>query len=68
MRPDVSAPSSGRCMLDCAEHGVDAEPTIDIFEATFPGSSRVTSMGTPQTTFLVDEYLILKKIKNIPSI
>ena len=42
--PYVSAPSSGRRMLDRAKHGIDAKPTIDITQASFPGSSHVTSM------------------------
>ena len=39
------------------------------FDATipaFPGSFRVTSMGTFETTFLVDEDLIPYKMEKIP--
>ena len=37
LRPDMSAPSSGRCMPDCAKHGVNEEPSVDIAEAIFTG-------------------------------
>jgi hypothetical protein len=70
-REDVGAPSTARCMTDHAEQGqgVDAsESSIDIAQATFPGSSHVISMGTIQTTFLVDENLVPIKIEKIPGI
>jgi hypothetical protein len=58
-------------MPDHAEQGqgVDAtETSIDIAQATFPGSSHVTSMRTLETTFLVDENLVPIKIEKIPGI
>ena len=67
LKPVVSAPASDRCTPDYAEEGVDVEhASIDIGKATFPRSSRVTSTSTIHTTFLVDEYLVPIKIKNIP--
>jgi len=48
---------------------VDAEYVdIDIVIAAFPGFSRVSSTGTLETTFLVDENLVPIKIERIPSI
>lgn len=58
-------------MPDHVEPGqeVDVEDTdIDIAIAAFPGSSRVSSMGTLETTFLVDENVLLIKIERIPGI
>ena len=65
--PSMSALASDQHTLDRAEDGVDVEhASIDIVEATFLGSSRVTSAGTIQTTFLVDEELVPIKIEKIP--
>ena len=65
--PAMSALASDRCTPDHVEERVDAEhASIDIVEATFPGSSHATSMSTIQTTFLVDEDLIPIKIERIP--
>ena len=61
--------SSGGCRLDRVDQnqGVDAEDdNIDIFVASFPGSSCVTSTGTVEATFLVDENLLPIKIEKIP--
>ena len=44
---------------------VEHDSNVDA-EATFPGSSRVTRIGTLETTFLVDENLVPIKIENIP--
>ena len=66
-----TAPSSGPSTsdrFDQAQGDVDAEDdSIDIAIVAFPGSSRVTSMGTLETTFLVDENLIPIKKEKIPS-
>ena len=68
LRLYVSAPASGRHMLDHIEQGVDAETSNDNAQARFPESSHVTSTGTLQTTFLVDENHVPINIENIPSI
>jgi hypothetical protein len=54
--------------MDRPQEGVDTESPInfDVEEATFPGSSRVKSTGTLETTFLVDEDLVPIKIPTIP--
>ena len=68
MIPYVSATTNGRCMPYGIEQGVDVEISKDNAQATFPGSSRVTSMGTLETTILVDDNLVPIKIENIPGI
>ena len=42
------------------------EHDIDVAVPTFPGSFRVTSTGTFETNFLVDQELIPYKMENIP--
>ena len=42
------------------------EHDFDAVVPAFPGSFRVTSMGTFETTFLVDEDLIPYKMEKIP--
>ena len=42
------------------------EHDFDVAVPTFPGSFRVTSTGTFETNFLVDEYLIPYKMEKIP--
>ena len=60
---DVDRPTTDR-----AEEGVETRfDTNADAEATFPGYSRVTSMGSIVTTFWVNEELIPIKIENIPS-
>ena len=69
MEHEGTAPSSGRSTSDRAnqDQGVDAEEdSIDITIASFPRSSHVTSTGTLETTFLVDENLVPIKIEKIP--
>jgi len=69
MEHEGTTPSSGRSTSDRADQdqGVDAEEdSIDITIASFPGSSHVTSTGTLETTFLVDENLVPIKIEKIP--
>jgi hypothetical protein len=64
----VCAPSTARCTTNHAEQGqgVDAsESSIDISQEAFPGSSHVISVGTIQTTFLVDENIVPIKIEKI---
>ena len=41
------------------------EHDFDVVVPTFPGSFRVTSTGTFETTFLVDEELIPYKMEKI---
>ena len=64
----VSATASGQCTPDGTEQGVDAEISNDNAQVTFPQSSSVTSMGTLETTFLVDDNLVPIKIEKIPGI
>ena len=65
---DVSATASGQCMPHGIEWGADTEIINDNSQATFPGSSRVTSMGTLETTFFVDKNIVPIQIENIPCI
>ena len=69
-RINVSAHSSAQCMLECVEHvyGVDLETIFASVEATFPGSSCVTSTRTLHATFLVDDDLVPIKIDKVPGI
>jgi hypothetical protein len=55
-------------MPESAWDVVDAEHGIAHFEACFPGSSHVTSMGTISVKFLVYNKLIPMKIEKIPGI
>ena len=65
-RPTESAPAGDRRTPDHAKEGVYADPaSIADVEATFPGSSRVTSMGTIETMFLVNEEIVPIKIEKI---
>ena len=59
---DVDRPKTDR-----AEEWVEAgfDNNVDV-EATFPGYSHVTSMGSIVTTFLVSEEIIPINIENIP--
>ena len=59
---DVDRPTT-----DAAEEGVDAgfDTNADV-EAAFPGYSRVTSIGSIVTTFLVNDELAPIKIEKIP--
>jgi len=64
----VGAPPIAWGIADHVEQGqgVNAiESSIDISLKTFLGYSRVISMGTIQTTFLVDENLVPIKIEKI---
>ena len=64
---DTPTPTSVWCTPYHAEEGVDVENAIiNIAEEKFPRSYHVTSMGTIQTTFLLDEELVPIKIKKIP--
>jgi len=45
-------------------HGEEHDADVQV--PTFPGSFRVTSTGTLETTFLVDEELIPYKMEKIP--
>ena len=65
-RPAECASDDVPPTTDAAEEGVDVglDTNADV-EATFPGSSRVTSTGSIVTTFLVNEELIPIKIENI---
>ena len=49
---------------DVAEEGVDVGLDRDV--DAFPGSSRVTSTGSIQCTFLLNEELVPIKIERIP--
>ena len=54
-------------VADAVEEWVDVGlNTNDDAEATFPGSSRVTSTGSIVTTFLVNDELVPINIENIP--
>ena len=65
-RSAKSALVADRHTLDSVEEGVDADPASNVdVEATFPGSSRVTSMGSIETTFLVNEKLVPIYIEKI---
>ena len=68
LRPDVNAPTSDRHTSDHTEKGVDANISNDNAQATFLGSSRVTSIGTLEKTFLVDKNIVPIKAHNIPCI
>jgi hypothetical protein len=68
-RVDVgTTPDPDQHMPECAQDVVDAEHGIAHFEACFPGSSHVTSMGTLPVTFLVNDELIPMKIEKLPGI
>jgi hypothetical protein len=68
-RVDVgTTPGPDEHMPECARDDVDAEHGFAHFEACFPGSSHVTSMGTLPVTFLVNDELIPMKIENLPGI
>ena len=65
-RPEESAVVADRSTPDRADEGVDVDPISNVdVEATFPGSSHVTSMGSIETTFLVNADLIPINIENI---
>ena len=66
--PYVSATASNRRMLDGTKQGVNAEISNDNAQAAFHVSSHVTTTGTHETTFLVDDNLVPIKLKKIPSI
>ena len=57
-----TAPSIGE-EVDEEDHA-----NIDFSIAAFPGASRVSSTGTLETSFLVDENLVPIKIEKIPGI
>ena len=61
------ATDADRPTTNAVEEGVDAgfDTSVDA-EATFPGSSRVTSTSSIVTTFLVNDELVPIKIENIP--
>ena len=65
MIPYVSATTNGRCMPYGIEQGVDVEISNDNAQATFPGSSYVTRMGTLETTFFVDDNIVSINIDKI---
>ena len=67
LSPAESAPIGDRRTPDRAKEGVDENHASNIanVEATFPGSSCVTSIGSIVTTFLVNEELVPIKIENI---
>ena len=56
---DISLPTT-----NATEEGVDAG--LDRYVEAFPGSSRVTSIGSIVCTFLVNEELVPIKIERIP--
>jgi hypothetical protein len=62
----VLHPDLDEHMPECARDDVDAEHGFAHFEACFPGSSHVTSMGTLLVTFLVNDEIIPMKIENLP--
>jgi hypothetical protein len=64
----VLHPDPDQHMPECARDDVDAEHGFAHFEACFPGSSHVTSMGTLPVTFLVNDELIPMKIEKLPGI
>ena len=66
--PDVSATTSVRRILGGTEQGVDVEISNDNAQAAFPRYSYVSSMGTLETTFLVDDNLVLINMDNISGI
>ena len=67
-RPAEGATDANRPTTNPAEEGVDAsfDTNVDA-EASFPGSSRVTSIGSIVTTFLVNDELVPIKIEKISS-
>ena len=66
-RPAKGVADDDRPTTDAAEEGVDVgfDTNADV-EATFLGSSRVTSMGVIVKTFFVNDELVPIKIENIP--
>ena len=64
----MSATASGQRRLDGTEQGVNAEISNDNVQVAFPGSSYVSNMSTPETTFFVDDNIVPTKIENIPGI
>ena len=64
-RPIEGVVDADRPTTDAAKEGVDAgfDTNADA-EATFPGSSRVTNIGSIVTTFLVNDELVPIKIEN----
>ena len=64
----MSAPASGRHTLDCKEQGVDGNISDYNCQEAFLGSTPVTSMGTLERKFLVDENIVPIMIEKIPSI
>ena len=66
--PYVSTTTTGRRTPDGTEQGVDANISNDNAQAAFLRSSRVTRMGTLETTFFMDENRVPIKIEEISSI
>ena len=67
LRPTEGAVAAGRRTPDCAKEGVEEEFDSNAdAEATFPGSSCVTSTSSIVATFLVNDDLIPIKIEKIP--
>ena len=63
-RPIEGAADAAPPTTDVAEEGVDARLDRDV--ESFPGSSRVTSIGSIVSIFLVNEELVPIKIERIP--
>ena len=58
LMPAEGVANADRCITDHAEEGVEegSDTNVDA-EAAFPGSSRVTNMGSIVTTILVNDKI-----------